>query len=358
MSASRLAVPDVFTIREIARAAGVRTSDVRARLALLEEPRTGRFFPLHEAARLVRALQGPDSAGLPRPLFAPPPVPPRRAGVPLAASGALHGLLLTLIVLLTSLGLRSAPADEAVHDPVRLVFLATPGPGGGGGGGGLRQPQPPPKARLRGRSSLKSPVTVAKAPERREVERLPEPPKPVVPEPAPEPVQDVAPPAPTPPVTAPVVSAPADTGDRAGVLAETAAQTASHGPGTGGGTGTGTGTGSGEGNGAGIGEGSTAGTGGGPYRPGSGIAPPRLLREIKPDYTEEGRRRSIEGDVVMEVVVRADGSVGAVRILQGLGAGLDARAVDAVRQWTFSPARRFGTPVDVLVEVSVEFRLR
>ena len=168
----------------------------------------------------------------------------------------------------------------------------------------------------------------------------------------------MAPPAPTPPVTAPVVSAPADTGDRAGVLAETAAQTASHGPGTGGGTGTGAGTGSGEGNGAGIGEGSTAGTGGGPYRPGSGIAPPRLLREIKPDYTEEGRRRSIEGDVVMEVVVRADGSVGAVRILQGLGAGLDARAVDAVRQWTFSPARRFGTPVDVLVEVSVEFRLR
>jgi TonB family protein len=60
----------------------------------------------------------------------------------------------------------------------------------------------------------------------------------------------------------------------------------------------------------------------------------------------------------MEVVVRADGTIGAVKILQGLGAGLDQRAIEAVRQWRFSPARRFGTPVDVLVEIAVEFRLR
>jgi protein TonB len=61
---------------------------------------------------------------------------------------------------------------------------------------------------------------------------------------------------------------------------------------------------------------------------------------------------------VLEVVVRADGSVGAVRVVSGLGAGLDARATDAVRQWKFAPARRYGTPVDVLVEVAVEFKLR
>jgi outer membrane biosynthesis protein TonB len=44
--------------------------------------------------------------------------------------------------------------------------------------------------------------------------------------------------------------------------------------------------------------------------------------------------------------------------MQGLGGGLDQRAIDAVRQWKFSPARRFGTPVDVMVEVAVEFKLR
>ena len=69
------------------------------------------------------------------------------------------------------------------------------------------------------------------------------------------------------------------------------------------------------------------------------------------------RQPSVEGDVVMEVVVRADGSIGTVRVLQGLGSGLDQRAIDAVRQWRFSPARRYGTPVDVLVEIAVEFRL-
>ena len=85
---------------------------------------------------------------------------------------------------------------------------------------------------------------------------------------------------------------------------------------------------------------------------------PAILREVKPDYTEEGRRRNLEGDVVLEIVVKSDGSVGNVKLLQGLGAGLDQRATDAVRQWRFSPAKRYGTPVDVIVEVAMEFKLR
>ena len=77
---------------------------------------------------------------------------------------------------------------------------------------------------------------------------------------------------------------------------------------------------------------------------------------MKPDYTEEGRRRNLEGDVVLEIVVRATAASADVKLLQGLGAGLDQRAIDAVRQWRFSPARRYGTPVDVIVEVAVEFK--
>jgi outer membrane biosynthesis protein TonB len=45
-------------------------------------------------------------------------------------------------------------------------------------------------------------------------------------------------------------------------------------------------------------------------------------------------------------------------VLQGLGGGLNERAMQAVRLWRFAPARRLGTPVDVIVEVAVEFRLR
>ena len=59
----------------------------------------------------------------------------------------------------------------------------------------------------------------------------------------------------------------------------------------------------------------------------------------------------------MEVVVRATARRH-VRVLQGLGSGLDQRAIDAVRQWRFNPARRLGTAVDVMVEIAVEFRLR
>jgi TonB family protein len=132
----------------------------------------------------------------------------------------------------------------------------------------------------------------------------------------------------------------------------------SQGAGSGGGAGSGQGTGNGEGLGSGIGDGSGGGTGGGPYRPGSGIDPPRLLREVKADYTDEARRRNVTGDVVLEIVVRRDGSVGDVRVLQGLGSGLDQRAVEAVRQWRFSPAARKGVAVDVIVEVAVEFSLR
>ena len=66
-------------------------------------------------------------------------------------------------------------------------------------------------------------------------------------------------------------------------------------------------------------------------RPGAGIEPPSLLREVKASY-EIARR---PGDVDLEIVVRHDGSVGDVRVLRGLGAGLNEKAVEAVRQWRF-----------------------
>jgi TonB family protein len=62
--------------------------------------------------------------------------------------------------------------------------------------------------------------------------------------------------------------------------------------------------------------------------------------------------------VLLEIVVRHDGTVGDVRVVRGLGSGLDQRAAQAVRQWRFAPARLKGAPVDVVVEVAVEFRLR
>jgi TonB family protein len=164
---------------------------------------------------------------------------------------------------------------------------------------------------------------------------------------------------PLPPVVAPVATVAANEIDRPGVIDEPApAQSESRGPGTGGGVGSGTGTGLGKGDGSGIGEGSGGGMGGGPYRPGSGVMPPRVLREVKAAYTEDARRRNLEGEVVLEIVVRRDGSVSDVKLISGLPAGLNERAIAAVRQWRFAPATRLGQPVDVVVEVAVEFKLR
>jgi protein TonB len=360
MSPRTTAAPELFTIREVALAACVQASELRAVIDAGDVVMVrDRFIAFDDAVRLARRLRSdPGVVAQPRGLFAPPRLSERPRSVPLAASGALHAAMLAVLVLIAGLSARTEPTETPVQDSVRLVFLSAPGPGGGGGGGGLRQPKPAPVAEIRGTSKLRSPVTVSRRVARAEPEKRLETPPPAVPEPKPDPEPPPPQPQPTPPVTAPVVSAPSSTVDRPGVVTESPASTPSHGPGTGGGTGTGTGSGSGEGNGAGIGDGSIAGIGGGPYRPGAGITPPALLREVKPVYTEDGRRRGVEGEVVLEVVVRSDGTVGAVQVLRGLGSGLDHRATDAVRQWRFSPARRYGTPVDVLVEVAVEFRLR
>ena len=356
MSIATTAVPDVFSARELAQAAGVPPDAVRALSAAGEVGTVdGRYLAVADAVRAVGLLRNAD--GFPRQagLFRPAARSERSPLRALAASGALHAVVLGALGLLTTL--RVATAPQETRQPVRLVFLATPGPGGGGGGGGLRQPAPPPRAELKGAATLRSaippPASIRRAAPAR---RTP----PVRPQPVEHPVEPPPPVAAPvrPQVVAPVATAPADTGDKAGTVTEPPKQTDSQGPGAGGGAGTGTGTGLGEGEGAGIGAGSGGGTGGGPYRPGSGITPPAVLREVKPDYTEDARRRGTTGDVVLEIVVRSNGTVGDFKVLQGLGGGLDQRAIDAVRQWQFSPARRFGTPVDVVVEVAVEFKLR
>ena len=235
-----------------------------------------------------------------------------------------------------------------------------PGPGGGGGGGGLRNPRPAPKVERRGPSKALTVPAVTPDPVLTTARRE-DPPKELTPAPTPvepKPVEPPREPLPARVLVAPVVSAQADTRDREGVIESPRGNTDSQGSGIGGGAGSGQGTGSGEGAGSGIGDGSGGGTGGGPFRPGSGIEPPRLLREVKADYTDDARRRGIKGDVVLEIVVRRDGTVGDVTVLQGLGAGLEQRAIAAVRQWRFAPATRRGTPVDVIVEVAVEFSLR
>jgi TonB family protein len=132
----------------------------------------------------------------------------------------------------------------------------------------------------------------------------------------------------------------------------------STGPGSGGGVGEGVGTGIGPGAGPGFGSGSGGGIGGGVYRPGGSVAPPRVLTQMKPTYTNEALDQRIQGTVVLELIVRADGHPTDIRVVRSLEAGLDLQAIIAARQWRFEPGRLGGRPVDVQVVVMMDFWIR
>jgi periplasmic protein TonB len=354
---------DVYTLDEVARAAHVPRAAVEELLASSEYRLFEGFVAPADALALGRRLR---TAALSEPLASSPlfsagadttAFAARESRLPALLSSSVHAAVVGLILWATA-GTGATASTTQSLEPTRLVFLMTPGAGGGGGGGGNRaanpatklQRQGPPKPRIAVPKVTPDPVlTTAK--------QVVEPPKPtpaVTPQPAPKAPEPV----PSQTLIAPVAENAADARDRAGVIDKPAAVADSQGSGVGGGAGSGQGTGNGQGLGSGIGEGSGGGTGGGPFRPGSGIEAPRLLREVKAEYTEDARRRNIRGDVVLEIVVRSDGTVGDVRVLQGLGGGLESRAIAAVRQWKFAPATRRGQPVDVLVEVAVEFTLR
>ena len=334
---------DVYTLREIARAVGVPAASVRAFITSeqLRPIAGGCFFAEADVVSLapaIRALSAGSTLLNETPLFAGTRQQTGGGGgLPLLASLGGHAFLLALSLWLTAGGHAVRAAAET--ETPRLVYLSMPGPGGGGGGSGNRQLSAPRLERADGmRATAATPPAAVTSPT-----ADPEEPEPL----------------PAHSVIAPVVVTAAHSQEREGVVDRPAAvEPVAQGAGTGGRSGAGAGEGNGEGLGSGLGAGSGGGIGGGAYRPGSGIEAPRLLREVKADYTEAARQQRIEGDVELEIVITRNGSVGQVRVTRGLGEGLDQQAVAAVRQWQFAPARRLGEAIDVVVDVSVEFKLR
>lgn len=134
------------------------------------------------------------------------------------------------------------------------------------------------------------------------------------------------------------------------------AGTPSTGPGTGGGVGPGNGPGMGSGRGPGAGGNGTSGRGGDAgFGAGGSIVYPKILYKVKATYTEDARQNKVLGSVVLNVVFRADGTLGRIRLLSGLGYGLDEEALRAVRQIRFLPATRNGQPVDLAGNVTFDF---
>jgi periplasmic protein TonB len=131
----------------------------------------------------------------------------------------------------------------------------------------------------------------------------------------------------------------------------------SNGTGSGGGIGSGSGGGVGVGHGPGVGAGTGGGIGGGVYKVGAGISAPQATTAPDPEYTEEARRAKTQGTCVLWLIVDSTGKPRDIKVVRGLGQGLDAKALEAVRQWRFEPAMKDGKPVDVQISVEVVFHL-
>jgi len=132
---------------------------------------------------------------------------------------------------------------------------------------------------------------------------------------------------------------------------------ASNGYGSGGGIGTGSGGGVGVGHGPGVGPGSGGGIGGGVFKVGGGVSAPRPIATPDPQYTDEARQAKTQGTCILWLIVDTDGRPRDIRVVHGLGHGLEARAIEAVKQWRFEPAMKDGKPVNVQISVEVGFRL-
>jgi TonB family protein len=91
--------------------------------------------------------------------------------------------------------------------------------------------------------------------------------------------------------------------------------------------------------------------------PASHAVPAEIISKPTPLYTQEAKSLRIEGEVQLEVVLQASGSLRVLRVVRGLGHGLDDNAVKAAQQIHFKPAMRDGQPADSTVVLHIVFQL-
>jgi len=121
--------------------------------------------------------------------------------------------------------------------------------------------------------------------------------------------------------------------------------------------GNGSGSGIGSGNGSGLGAGTGGGYGGGLMHVGGGVSAPVPIYEVEPEFSEEARKAKFMGTVTVSLIVDVHGLPQNVHLARGVGMGLDEKAIEAVKQYRFTPAKLAGKPVPVEVNVEVNFQI-
>jgi protein TonB len=94
-----------------------------------------------------------------------------------------------------------------------------------------------------------------------------------------------------------------------------------------------------------------------PVRIGGNMRPPQKVKHVEPEYPAIAQSARVQGVVIVEVIIDRDGRVGYARILRSIPL-LDQAALDAVRQWEFTPTLMNGSPVPVIMTATVNFSLK
>jgi len=250
-----------------------------------------------------------------------------------ALSATLHCVAIALLLIAgTNPAVQRSVESRFGHVSILEPYI--PNAGHGGGGGGDRSPIPASKGRLP-----------------RLAPRQFTPPSPVIRNPEPrlpmEPTMIVAQNLSLPKIDLAVL------GDPNGFKGP-----ASSGPGSGSGIGTGVGTGIGPGKGPGLGPGEGGDVSGLGLSGASGeTTAPVLIYRVEPEFSDEARKAKVQGVVMLSGEVDTNGRLRNIRITQGLGLGLNEKAIEAVRQWRFRPGYRDGHTVVTAATIEINFRL-
>ena len=94
-----------------------------------------------------------------------------------------------------------------------------------------------------------------------------------------------------------------------------------------------------------------------PVRVGGNIAPPKKTRDVKPSYPQIAQSARVSGVVIIEATIGPNGKVQNARVLRSIPL-LDQAALDAVKQWEYTPTLLNGVPVPVIMTVTVNFTLQ
>jgi hypothetical protein len=266
-------------------------------------------------------------------------------------SAAAHLLIIIFWIVGSPESWFGGAEDSPVSVKVRFYQLGGEGPGGGGGGGGSGGEKPTAYIPIRFVQSRPPDPTVP--PEPRKAPLAPRKPRPLnfddltVPD-LPSETRLLfegvfSPDA----VELPGLSA-TDGRDLGGLDTQKSA-------GSGGGIGGGTGTGVGTGEGWGVGPGRGGGFGGGDYAPGGwDIEPVPIFKPPDPAYPSIAREKMVAGEVILQVLVRLDGSTEVVGVLKSLPYCLDA-AKENAKLWRWKPALKNGKPVEAFGIITVTF---